>query len=42
MPQEKLSGLALISFENNLVVKLEYKDFISNFASQKVNKINFN
>ena len=34
--------LAMLSIENEILAKLEYKNLISNFASQKVRKINFN
>ena len=42
MSQEKLSGLAILSIEKEMLAKLECKNLISNFASQKVRKINFN
>ena len=40
--QERLSGLAILSIEKEMLAKLECKNLISNFASQKVRKINFN
>ena len=42
MSQERLSGLAILPIENETLAELEYKNLISNFASQKVRKINFN
>ena len=42
MSQEKLSGLAILSIENEILAELECKNLISNFASQKAKKINFN
>ena len=41
MLQERLSGLAMLSIENDLLDKLEYNDFINKFAFQKTRKINF-
>ena len=41
MSQEKLSGLAILSIEKEMLEKLKYKNLISNFASQKVRKIYF-
>ena len=41
MSQEKLSGLAILSIEKEMLEKLKYKNLISNFASQKVRKIDF-
>ena len=41
MLQERLSGLAMLSIENDLLDKLEYSDLINKFASQKARKINF-
>ena len=40
MLQERLSGLAILSIENEMLA--ECKNLISNFASQKARKINFN
>ena len=42
MSQERLSGLAILSIENDMLVELECKNLISNFASQKARKINCN
>ncbi|XP_075634220.1 uncharacterized protein LOC142606769 [Castanea sativa] len=42
MSQERLSGLAILSIENEMLAELECKNLISNFASQKARKINFN
>ena len=39
MSQEKLSGLAVLSVEKEMLKALKYKNLISNFASQKVRKI---
>ena len=41
MSQEILSKLAILSIENEILEELEYKNLISQFASQKVRKINF-
>ena len=41
MSQERLSGLAILSIEKDMLAKLEYKNLISNFASQKARKIDF-
>ena len=41
MSQEKLSGLAVLSVEKEMLKALKYKNLISNFASQKVRKIYF-
>ena len=35
MSQDRLNGLAILSIENDLLSKLEYKSLISNFASRK-------
>ena len=35
MLQERLSELAMLSIENDLLDKLEYSDLINKFASQK-------
>ena len=40
--QERLSGLDILSIENEMLAELECKKLISNFASQKARKINFN
>ena len=42
MSQERLSGLVILPIKKEMLAKLECKILISNFASQKVRKINFN
>ena len=42
MSQERLSGLAILPIEKEMLAELECKNLISNFASQKARKINFN
>ena len=42
MSQERLSGLAILSIEKEMLAELECKNLISNFATQKASKINFN
>ena len=42
MLQERLNELAILSIEKEMSVELEHKNLISNFASQKARKINFN
>ena len=42
MSQERLSRLTILSIEKKILAELESKILISNFASQKVRKINFN
>ena len=39
--QEILSGLVILLIEKEMPEDLKYKNLISNFASQKVRKINF-
>ena len=41
MSQEKLSELAILSIEKEMLEELEYKNLISQFASQKARKIDF-
>ena len=41
MSHERLSGLAMLSIEKDLLEKLEYNDLINTFASQKVRKVKF-
>ena len=41
MSQERLSGLAILSIENEMLEELEYKNLISQFAAQKARKIDF-
>ena len=40
--KERLSGFAILSIENEILAELKWKNLISNFASQKARKINFN
>ena len=42
MSQERLSGLAILFIEKEMLEELKYKNLISQFASQKARKINFN
>ena len=42
MSEERLNGLVILSIENEMLVELECKNLINNFASQKARKINFN
>ena len=42
MSQERLSELVILLIKKEMLVKLECKNLISNFVSQKVRKINFN
>ena len=41
MSQEKLSELTILSIEKKMLEELEYKNLISQFASQKTRKIDF-
>jgi hypothetical protein len=41
MSQERLNGLAILSIEKKMLENLEYKNLISNFASQKVRRLIF-
>ena len=41
MFQERLSGLAILLIENKMLEELEYKNLISQFASQNARKIYF-
>jgi len=41
MSQQRLNGLALLSIEKYFLNKINYDNLIDNFASQKVQKINF-
>ena len=41
MSQERLSELAILSIEKEMLEEVKYKNLISNFASQKVIKIDF-
>ena len=42
MSQERLSGLAILPIKKEMLAELECNNLISNFASQKARKINFN
>ena len=39
MSQERLSGLAILSIEKELLEEIDYTKIINNFASQKARKI---
>ena len=39
MSQERLSELTILQIENEILKELEYKNLISQFASQKARKI---
>ena len=39
--QERLSGLVIVLIEKEMLVKLEYKNLISNFSSQKTRTTTF-
>ena len=41
MSQERLSRLVILSIKKEMLEELEYKKLISQFASQKVRKIDF-
>ena len=41
MSQKRLSRLAILSIEKEILEELKYKNLTSNFASQKVRKIDF-
>ena len=41
MFKEGLSGLAILLIENEMLEELEYKNLISQFAYQRVRKIDF-
>jgi hypothetical protein len=41
MAQERLSELAILLIEKEMLEKLEYTNLISNFTSQKARKITF-
>ena len=41
MSQERLRRLAILLIKNEMLEELEYKNLISQFASQKVRKIDF-
>ena len=39
--QERLNGLSILSIEKDILAKLEYKNLINKFVSQKGRKIDF-
>jgi hypothetical protein len=39
MSQERLSGLAILSIEKNILEKIDYKSLINNFASKRARKM---
>jgi hypothetical protein len=41
MSQERLSGLAILSIEKNMLEKIDYKNLINNFASKRARKMKF-
>jgi hypothetical protein len=41
MSQERLSELAILSIEKNILEKIDYKSLISNFASKRERKMKF-
>ena len=41
MSQERLRRLAILLIKNEMLEELEYKNLISQFASQKARKIDF-
>ena len=41
MSQERLSGLVILLIEKEMLEEDEYKNLISQFASQKARKIDF-
>ena len=41
MSQERLSGLAILSIEKNILEKIDYKSLINNFASKRARKMKF-
>ena len=41
MSQERLSGLVILSIENEMLEELEYQNLINQFASQMARKIDF-
>ena len=41
MFQERISGLAILSIENEMLEELEYKNLISQFTFRKARKIDF-
>ena len=41
MSQKRLSELAILSIEKEMLEELKYKNLINNFASHKTRKIDF-
>jgi hypothetical protein len=41
MSQQRLNELALFTIEKEILIKIDYDNLISDFASQKARKINF-
>jgi hypothetical protein len=41
MSQEILNGLVILSIENEMLKRFEYKNLINNFVSQKARRIIF-
>jgi hypothetical protein len=41
MSQERLSGLAILSIEKNILEKIDYKILINNFVSKRARKMKF-
>ena len=41
MSQERLSKLAILSIEKNILEKIDYKSLINNFASKRIRKMKF-
>jgi hypothetical protein len=41
MSQERLSGLAILSIEKNMLEKIDYKSLINNFESKRARKMKF-
>ena len=41
MSQERLSELAILSIERNMLEKIDYKSLINNFASKRARKMKF-
>ncbi len=41
MSQQRLNGLAILSIENEMLKRFEYKNLINNFVSQKARRMHF-
>jgi hypothetical protein len=41
MSQARLSGLAILSIEKNMLEKIDYKSLINNFVSKRAGKMKF-